>query len=102
MDLTFVDVVGHLSFVFVGLSFFMRDMLMLRIFAMVGQVIGVTFNYFVPAGPIWLVMFWLSLFFVINLVQIIRLIIERRGVSFSDEERELFRRSSSISPRSSS
>ncbi len=90
MPLTFSDAVGHLSFVFVGLSFFMRDMLMLRIFAMVGQVIGVTFNYLVPGGPIWLVMFWLSLFFVINLVQIIRLIIERRGVSFSDEERELF------------
>jgi hypothetical protein len=90
MSLTFVDFVGHFSFLLIALSFFMRDMLMLRIFAMAGNLVGVIFNYFVPGGPIWLVMFWLSLFFMINFVRIITLIIERRGVSFSEEERELF------------
>ena len=90
MSFTFVEFVGHFSFLLIALSFFMRDMLMLRIFAMAGNCVGVIFNYYVPGGPIWLVMFWLSLFFLINLERIIALIRERRRVSFSEQEKELF------------
>jgi hypothetical protein len=90
MSLAFIDFIGHFSFLLLALSFFMRDMLFLRLFAMAGQFVGVAFYFFTPKGPIWISMSWVALFFIINFIRIITLIIERRSVSFSDHEKELF------------
>jgi len=84
------DVVGHLSFGLTALSFLMRDILLLRLLAIVSGVLGLVYNYFLPEGPLWLVIFWLFVFLLINLVRVVMLFLERRGVSFTDEERELY------------
>ena len=89
MALSFLHVVGNLSFGLTALSFLMRDILLLRIFATISCLLGVAYNYFIPVGPLWLVIFWLSLFASINLVRIVMLIFENRGIKFSEEEQEL-------------
>ena len=69
--LSFVDAVGHLSFVLSALSFIMRDMLMLRSVALVSAAVGIYYNYAIPAGPLWLVIFWLSVFSAIHIYRIV-------------------------------
>ena len=91
MTLTVYEVLGHLSYTLTGLSFFMRDMMLLRVLSIASCVVGIVYGYLIPSGPLWLVIFWLILFLVINVGRIIHLTLERRGVSFSEEERELYR-----------
>ena len=81
---------GNLSFGLTAVSFYVRDMLALRAISIVAGAVGVLYNYFLPQGTLWLVIFWLCVFILINAFRIGHLIIERRGVSFTDEERELF------------
>lgn len=90
MTLSFLDLIGHLSFILTALSIFLRDMLMLRSVAVVSGAVGIAYNYLIPAGPLWLVIFWLGVFSVIHLYRIADLLRERRRVHFSDEERELY------------
>ena len=90
MPLTVLDIVGHASFAIAAFSFYLRDMLLLRSLSIVSSGIGVVYNYFIQGGPLWLVIFWLGVFMLINATRIVNLVLERRRVSFSDEERELF------------
>ena len=46
-------------------------------------LLGVAYNYFIPVGPLWLVIS-LPLFASINL-RIVMLIFENRGIKFSEE-----------------
>ena len=81
--------IGHFSFSLTALSFLMRDILFLRVLAAASCFLGIAYNYFLPEGPLWLVIFWLSVFTLINLGRIVLLFLEKRSISFSDEEREL-------------
>ncbi len=81
---------GNLSFGLTAISFYVKDMMALRALSILAGAVGVLYNYFLPQGALWLVIFWLCVFMAINAVRIAHLVIERRGVSFSDEERELF------------
>jgi hypothetical protein len=87
--LTFLDFIGHASFLITALSFYVRDMMVLRALAIVSGIIGLAYNYWLPAGPLWLVIFWLSVFIVINIARIVGIILERRSIDFNEEEAEL-------------
>jgi len=89
MGLTLLDVVGHASFLLTGLSFYVRDMMFLRGLAIVSCIIGVAYNYWLPAGPLWLVIFWLAVFIAINVTRIVGIVLDRRSVEFNEEEAEL-------------
>lgn len=67
----------------------MRDMLLLRALALVSSAVGMYYNYALPAGPLWLVIFWLGVFALIHFYRIVELTVERRQVHFSPEELEL-------------
>ncbi|MFN3239708.1 MAG: cyclic nucleotide-binding domain-containing protein [Pseudomonadales bacterium] len=90
MTLTLLDLIGHTSFLLTALSFYVRDMVLLRVLAIGSGIVGVVYNYFLPAGPLWLVIFWLTVFVLINITRIVGLVMERREVAFSEEEAELF------------
>jgi hypothetical protein len=89
MSLTLLDVVGHASFMLTAFSFYVRDMMVLRALAIVSGLVGVGYNYWLPAGPLWLVIFWLSVFVAINAVRIIGIVVDRRSIDFNEEEAEL-------------
>ena len=90
MTLTVLEIVGHLSFGLTALAYIMRDILVLRVLAIASCCFGIVYNYFIPAGPLWLVIFWVSVFAAINIVNVALLYIQKRGITFSDEERELY------------
>lgn len=89
MTLTLLDLAGHFSFALSALSFALRDMLLLRGLAIASGIVGIGYNYSIPAGPLWLVIFWLAVFVAINAARIVGIYAERRAVAFSDEEAEL-------------
>ena len=85
-----VDFLGHISFVIIALSFVMRDILWLRIVSILGSIFSIFFNYFIPGGPIWIVIGWSMVFILIHAFNMIVSVRERQGVVFSPEEKELF------------
>ncbi len=89
MTFTLLDAAGHTSFALTALSFYVRDMLFLRTLAIISGVVGISYNYFLSVGPLWLVIFWLSVFICINGYRIVGIILERRTIKFSEEEMEL-------------
>ncbi len=90
MGLTLLDIAGHTSFALTALSFYLRDIILLRALAIVSGVVGIAYNFWLPAGPLWLVIFWLTVFIVINGVRIGGIVAEHRSVALSDEENELY------------
>ena len=89
-EITIWQFAGNLSFALTAFSFYVKDILVLRGLSILSGAVGVLYNYFLPQGALWLVIFWLCVFMVINALRIAHLVMERRGVSFSDEERELY------------
>jgi CRP-like cAMP-binding protein len=70
------QILGHLSFGLTAASWMMRSVMWLRIMAIVATILGICFNYLLPSGPLWQVIGWLTLFVVINIVQVITMIRE--------------------------
>ena len=73
-----------------AVSFYVRDMCFLRVVVIVSCMVVVVYNYFIPEGPLWLVIYWLIVFVALNVVRIANLLLERRSVSLSDRDRELY------------
>jgi|TARA_Y100000310_G_C20470856_1_gene709953 hypothetical protein len=90
MSMTLIHTVGHISFILTALSFYVRDILMLRALAIVSGIFGVFYSFNITVEPLWLTIFWLCVFMSINGVRIFNILMERRGISFTEEERELF------------
>ncbi len=90
MTLSLLDLVGHLSFLLTAMSFYVRDMMLLRVLAIASGLVGIAYNYYLPVGPLWLVIFWLAVFVTINMTRIVGIVLERREVAFTEEEAELY------------
>src|SRR2546421_11642115 len=70
-------------------AYLLKDILWLRLLTILSCFAGIAFNYFVPATPLYSVIYWNLLFAAINIVQIAILIKERTGIHFTEEEKEL-------------
>ena len=84
-----VIVIGHLSFAVAAFSFLMKDIILLRVIAILSSMLGIIYNFFAASEPLWLVIFWLSVFVIINLYQTISTLFELRMLECSDAEMEL-------------
>ena len=80
----------HLASILTLAAYLVRDILWLRVLTVVACVAGIIFNYYVPATPLWPVIYWNLVFIAVNAVQIVIIMKERSGVHFTDEERELY------------
>jgi len=80
---------GHLAALLTMVAYLLKDILWLRLLTILSCFAGIAFNYFVPATPLWSVIYWNLLFAVINVVQIAIIIRERTGIHFTEEEKEL-------------
>lgn len=81
---------GHLASILTMAAYLLRDMLWLRFLTILSCFAGITFNYLVPATPLWTVIAWNTLFAIINIVQIAIIIKDRTGIHFTEEEKELY------------
>src|SRR6266404_2905410 len=80
---------GHLASILTMAAYILKDILWLRLLTIFSCFAGIAFNYFVPATPLWSVIYWNILFALINIVQIAIIIKERAGIHFTEEEKEL-------------
>ncbi len=80
----------HLASILTLAAYLVRDILWLRVLTVVACLAGIIFNYYVPATPLWAVIYWNLVFIAVNAVQIVIIIKERSGVHFTEEERELY------------
>jgi hypothetical protein len=80
---------GHLASILTMAAYLLKDILWLRLLTILSCFAGIAFNYFVPATPLYSVIYWNILFATINIVQIGIIIKERTGIHFSEEEKEL-------------
>jgi hypothetical protein len=80
---------AHIASLLTVAAYLLKDILWLRLLTILSCVAGIAFNYFVPATPLWTVIYWNVLFAIINIVQIAIIIKERSGVHFTEEEKEL-------------
>ncbi len=90
MELTLVEFVGHLAFLLTAISFYLKDILLLRFLAIVSALVGIGYNYFLSVGPLWLPIFWLGVFTAINLWRIVGILTERYSIRFNEDEQELY------------
>ena len=88
--LTLAQYLGHLSYFLNATALLMRDILLLRLVAIVAAICNLSFAWFGGAEPNWITAFWQTLFIAINTGWSARLIFERRVRKFSEQERELF------------
>jgi hypothetical protein len=80
---------GHLASILTMAAYLLKDILWLRLLTILSCFAGIAFNYFVPATPLWSVIYWNMLFATINIAQIAIIIRERTGIHFTEEEKEL-------------
>jgi hypothetical protein len=81
---------GHLASVLTMAAYILKDILWLRLLAILSCFAGIAFNFFIiPSTPIWTAIYWNILFAIINIVQVAIIIKQRSGVHFTDEEKEL-------------
>lgn len=80
----------HVASVLTLLAYLVKEILWLRALTILACIAGIIFNYFVAPTPLWPVINWNLVFIAINVVQIVIIFRERRGVRFTEEEKELY------------
>ena len=81
-----IDAIGHLSFLIVALSLMMRDIILLRALGILSGLVGIGYNYFVTTEPLWVPIFWLSLFMMINIYMIATFYTSSRETNLTDDD----------------
>jgi hypothetical protein len=87
--MSYVEMLGHLTFIALAASFLVKDIIYLRVLSMVSCFAAIFYNFYGFASPVWLVIFWQIIFILINTVQIGLLFREKREINFNEEEQEL-------------
>lgn len=88
--MTYCECFSHTASILTVLAYLVKDILWLRILAVLSCIFGIAYLYFLPSGPQWTPIGWNIVFMVINVVQIGLIVRERSSVSFSEEEKELY------------
>ncbi len=84
-----MDYLVHIAYVLYLISYSVRDMMWLRALTVVASIVLLPYYYY-QSPPLYVPTVWLTLFTLINMVQIVILILERRPVTMSDEQAELY------------
>ena len=88
--MNYFEFATHVASVLTLLAYLVKDILWLRALTILACIAGIIFNYTVPVTPLWAVIYWNLVFIVINVIQILIIVRERRAVSFTEEESELY------------
>lgn len=70
IDLSLNEIAGHAGFAISAVAYAMRNIVWLRAFALISLALSLYYNLTLEGGVLWLVVFWLSVFMLINLVRI--------------------------------
>jgi hypothetical protein len=64
------DIIGHLAFGLIAFSFLVKDIFWLRIMSIAASLFSIFYNYFIPAEPMMIAIFWNGVFIAVNLYHI--------------------------------
>jgi hypothetical protein len=87
--MNYYELFGHAASILTVAAYLFRDILWLRVLAVLSCFAGIAFHYYVPPTPMWSVIWWNVVFVGINAVQIAIIIKQRSGIHFTEEEKEL-------------
>ena len=65
-----MELIGHLAYLLVAISYAARNIVWLRLLAIPACVFGIVFGLYLDENPIWVIVFWNSLFLGINIFQL--------------------------------
>lgn len=85
-----LDVLANIANVVYLASYSVRDILWLRILSVVGCTLLMPYYYF-QSTPLWTPIGWNLVFAAINIYWVTVLVLDRRPVRFTEEERNLYR-----------
>lgn len=85
-----MDFFGHIAFALIAISYLVRDIFYLRVLSVIASSAGIIYNYFAPSQPLWTPIFWNGVFMTVNIVQLFIIWQERRGIEFSEEQKEIY------------
>jgi hypothetical protein len=88
--MSLADFFGHIAFALIAISYLVKEIFYLRLLSIVACVAGISYNYFAPEKPLWTPIFWNGIFMAVNVVQLLILWQERRGIEFSEEQKEMY------------
>ncbi|MCS6988300.1 MAG: popeye domain-containing protein [Chloroherpetonaceae bacterium] len=88
--MSLADFFGHFAFALIALSYLVKEIFYLRVLSICACVAGISYNYFAPPQPLWTPIFWNGAFIAVNAVQLYVIWRERRGIEFSEEEKEIY------------
>jgi hypothetical protein len=80
----------NLSNIVFLVAFSVRDLVILRILAIVGEGLTLPY-YYCQAEKLWPPIFWGAAFMIVNGVRVVAMALERRSVVLSEKEERLFR-----------
>lgn len=84
------NLLGNLAFALIALSYLVRDIFWLRSISIVSSLAGIVYSYAALSEPLWINIVWNVVFISVNVIWIAVILKERRSVSFSEEEKELY------------
>ncbi|MES0825830.1 Crp/Fnr family transcriptional regulator [Ruegeria sp. SCP11] len=84
-----LDLLVNTANVFYLISYSVRDIFWLRVLSVIGAAILLPY-YYLQSTPLWAPIGWNLFFTGINIFWIVRLLLERRPVPFTDAERHLY------------
>ena len=84
------DLTGHLAFGLIALSFLVKDIFWLRIVSITASCFSIFYNYFIPAEPMIIAIFWNGIFIAVNLYHIGIILYEKRRIKMDDKNEELY------------
>ena len=70
---------------------FFHDQVILRILIICGSSTYIAYYYLAPSAPLWDPLIWSSVFVMINVLMIFRLLYDRVGIYKNEHERQLYR-----------
>lgn len=74
----------------IALSFWLRDILLLRVVSIIASVFAITYHVGVIENTLWTIVFWNAVFICIHGLRITMSVRERMAIAFTDIEKELF------------
>jgi hypothetical protein len=84
------DLTGHLAFGLIALSFLVKDIFWLRLMSITASCFSIFYNYFIPAEPMIIAIFWNGVFIAVNLYHIGIILYEKRQVKMDAKNEELY------------
>ncbi|MDQ1267050.1 MAG: hypothetical protein QG635_2203 [Bacteroidota bacterium] len=87
----FFEILGHGANIIYVIGFMVRNILWLRILMVGGAITEIIYSYYYYNDPLWVNIFWCSIYILVNFIQLILIVRDKLNLKFTEEESRLFK-----------